>query len=399
MRAAGRDLLSLALIDARNRTLAWLAAFEAQPLAGPLADADPPLWLVGQAAWFQEYWVGRHLQRQQGVGGPRRATRLASMEPLADDWFDPTRRSRAERWAEPLPAPDDLRAYLAATLDNTLELLDGAEPDDDGLYVYRAALWHEDRLAESLAALAQAGGLRPAADTPVALWPEPRVRVPREPLWFPSQPVVLGTPEPAGFVPDNERGQLAQQLPEFEIDAQAVNWAQYAEFVADGGYDDARWWSPEGWAWAQAQGQGTGRRAPRYVEQMTGGVLALRQGRLQRLAGSQAVLHVSAHEAQAWCRWAGRRLPTEAEWQAACEGGAGRGWVWGDAFEWVAGSARNFPGHVDGAAPLDRLPHSPARLLRGASFVTVARQRHPRARRFAEAGRDELFAGFRSCAI
>jgi gamma-glutamyl hercynylcysteine S-oxide synthase len=99
-------------------------------------------------------------------------------------------------------------------------------------------------------------------------------------------------------------------LPEFEIDAQAVSWTRYAEFVADGGYDEAQWWSAEGWAWVQAEG----RRAPRWVEQMRQGVLVHRHGQLQRAGSAQAAVHVSRHEAQAWCRWAGRRLPTEAEW-------------------------------------------------------------------------------------
>ena len=63
-------------------------------------------------------------------------------------------------------------------------------------------------------------------------------------------------------------------MPEFDIDAQPVNWRQYGEFVADGGYDEPRWWSGDGWAWLQAEG----RRVPRYVEQMAGGVLGWRAG-------------------------------------------------------------------------------------------------------------------------
>ena len=107
---------------------------------------------------------------------------------------------------------------------------------------------------------------------------------------------------------------------------------------------------------------------------------------------------MSAHEAQAWCAWAGRRLPLEMEWACAVAAGAGRGFSWGDAFEWVAGTARWFPGSTAGDAALEVPPDGPARVLRGASFVTVARCRHPAARRFAPATHDAVFAGFRSCA-
>ena len=123
------------------------------------------------------------------------------------------------------------------------------------------------------------------------------------------------------------------------------------------------WWSTEGWAWVQAEG----RRAPRYVEQMRQGVLVQRQGQLQRVGAAQAAVHVSRHEAEAWCRWAGRRLPTEPEWELAALTGASRGFVFGDVFEWTGGSARAWPGGgaaLPGFAPLPE----PARcgVLRGA---------------------------------
>ena len=222
-----------------------------------------------------------------------------------------------------------------------------------------------------------------------------RARGPREPLWFGAQRFMLGS-EPGGLVPPNERWAHEVQLLEFEIDAQVVSWARYAEFVADGGYDEAQWWSDEGWAWVQAEG----RRAPRYVEQMRQGVLVHRQGQLQRIGAAQAAVHVSRHEAQAWCRWAGRRLPTEPEWELAALNGASRGFVFGDVFEWTGGSARAWPGGgatLPGFAPLPE----PGRcgVQRGASWMSRARCKHPRARRFVAPHRDEMFCGFRSCAL
>jgi len=105
-------------------------------------------------------------------------------------------------------------------------------------------------------------------------------------------------------------------------------------------------------------------------------------------------------EADAWCRWAGRRLPTEVEWECAAVAGAALGFRWGDVWEWTAGTARPYPGF---AADPWREYSAPAfgrdKVLRGASFATRARMRNARFRRFAAAERDDIFCGFRSCAV
>jgi formylglycine-generating enzyme required for sulfatase activity len=113
-------------------------------------------------------------------------------------------------------------------------------------------------------------------------------------------------------------------------------------------------------------------------------------------------MHVSRFEAEAWCRWAGRRLPTEPEWERAAATAASRGFVWGEVFEWVAGSARAWPGHAPTPAALDPVEAAVARrdgVLRGAAWCQAPRTRHPKARRFMAPGADSAFVGFRSCAV
>ncbi len=382
MRGAGADRLSLALMDARSRTLAWLTAFEDLALEPPADELEPPLWLIGHAAWYQEYWIARHLQRSRGPAADAAAVRLPSVLAQADALFDPQVGGRRGRWRRELPSADELRDYLAATLEATLELLDKAPADDAGLHVFRQALHHEDRIAETLAELAQALDLPEQRLQPLEqggwLPPLPS-RMRREPLAWPGQLVELGTPA-GGWVPESERERSQQRLADFEIDAQPVTWADYAEFIDDGGYDRRECWGSEGWDWLEA----STRRAPRYVEQVTGGVLARRLGRMQRVPAAQPVLHVSAHEAQAWCRWAGRRLPTEAEWQLAVQQGARRGLVWGEVLEWVAGRD-----------PRDAGLHH----VRGATLMASPRLRHVLARRSLAPAADAAFIGFRSCAL
>ena len=408
MRTADAGLLSLALMDARSRTLGWLAAFDGLRFNAAPAQADPPWWLAGQAGWFQEHWITCNVQRGRGAAASAAGLRYSSVERRADGWFSPLSCTRSQRWQQTPPEPAELQDYLAHTLDITLALLDKTGPGDDALYFFRLALHFEDRLGEALAGLVQALDLpteRYPALIDSGLWPSLPSRSRRDALGLPGQTVHLGAP-PGGFVPDAEQGAQRQAVAEFEIDAQPVTWSQFAEFVDDGGYDQRAGWTDAGWQWLQA----TGRRAPRHVEQIghTGnGVLARRQGRLQRLPLAQAVLHVSAHEANAWCGWAGRRLPSEAEWALAAGSASARGFVWGEMLEWVAAPAALWAGSQAGPAALDALPApglalGPAagwRVLRGASAWASSRLHHPQARRFAAPDRDDLFVGFRSCAV
>ena len=393
-RQAGRDLLSLLLMDARNHLLQRIAQDESLPA----------LRLAAAAGHYQEQWISCHVQRGRGEGCDVASVRLAGLEPALEAWL----LAEAETPGQG-PTPERLRGYLAQTLDITLDLLSTTPETDDALHFYRQALLHEDRLCEALDERLRTG--------------MPPARVARDALWMPAQRWELGSAKQgsakqgsarglpgAGWVPALERWAHEVRTPEFEIDAQPVNWAQFVEFADDGGYDRQGLWTDAGWAWVQE----TGRRAPAHVEQLRGGVLVLRghgeSASLQRAAAGQPVMHLTRHEAQAWCQWAGRRLPTEPEWEIAASTASSRGFVWGDVFEWVAGSARLWP---DAGAPApgaldclpgqdpgqDIAPSSATGVLRGGSFATRARWRHPKARRFVRTDTDTPFCGFRSCAF
>ena len=409
LRTADKGLLSLALMDARNHTLRWLAVYEAGLDACgwrvPMRpELNPPLWEAGHIGWFQEHWIGRHVQRQRGTACDANGLRLASIEPRADSWYDSTTVPHATRWALDLPGLQGTKDYLAETMEITLDLLDatdarGSNPDA-ALYFHRLALFHEDMHGEAFATMAQTLGLSLPAEgargsTPL---PSPAGRghaVQRPPLTFLPLRWMLGLARSTGFVFDNETPVHEVAVPEFEIDSQAVTWAQYAEFVEDGGYDDERWWSSAGWQWVQREG----RRVPRHVDRLRQGVLQRRFGELVSLPMHHPVDHVSWYEADAWCRWAGRRLPTEVEWEVAAHVGVARGFRWGDVWEWTASTFGGYPGFgPDPYRDYSQPWFGTHKVLRGASFATRARLRHPKFRNFYRPERDDQFSGFRSCA-
>lgn len=408
MRRAGRELLSLGLMDARNHTLHLFGQYQnaLESLnfkAAPQPGINPPLWMLGHAGWFQERWIGRNLQRSQGSRCEPALSRLASIEPNADRWWDPGQAAPEDRWALDLPDMNHCRGYLLETLESTLDLLEKAEGDDDGLYFYRLALFHEDLQGEAMVWMAQALGL--PLDRPLQNAFRPAPMALREPLLIPATTWQMGSGAGAGagFSFDNEQRVHPVSVPEFEIDAQAVTWAQYIEFVADGGYDREDLWHPGGWQWLQgAAAQGDGRRGPRYVEQIgigSGAVIQTRFGQATRMQGNQPALHACWWEADAWCRWAGRRLPAEVEWEVAARTATQRGFRWGDVWEWTGTTFRPYPGFAPGPHQAYSQPcFGTHKVLRGASFATRARLKHPCFRSFHLPERDDVFCGFRSCA-
>jgi ergothioneine biosynthesis protein EgtB len=391
-RRAGRGLLAEALRASRADTLATFAAYE-RALPGLVVprreELNPPLWELGHVGWFQEYWLARNPQRHRGVAADPDAPRPEGVRGGADALYHSGRVAQAGRWSLPLPAAEATRADLEAQLAATLALLAATPDDDQALYFFRLALFHEDMHHE--AALYMAQGLGIAIDEP--RWQAQPLAGRRGEIDLPAATWRLGHDGP-GFAFDNELAAHEEQLNACAIDCRVVRWDEYLDFVDAGGYLDPRWWSEEGRAWLAA----TRAAAPRYLRRAAGRWQQWRHGRWTVLDATLAACHLTLHEAQAWCAWAGRRLPTEAQWERAAVTRPDA-FRWGEVWEWTASGFAPYPGFAphpyrDYSAPwFDGRP-----VLRGASFATQPRMRCPRYRNYFGAARNDIFAGFRSCA-
>ncbi len=376
VRLADKEVLSLALIDCRNYTLALFEAFDSLQSAGYGVAADSaahsPLWTLGKIAWQHEWLTLRY----------DAAAQMATALPLLED-ADALFEAAAPQAAMSLPPLQAAKQYLFDTLEASLEALAACAPTDEGLHSHRQALFFEDYSAEALhtalqsLSLSEVGVCRSSKALTSA----------NMSILIPEGLLILNADKnAAGFVFDNEKGAAPIRVPAFEIDASLVSWAQFADFIADGGYDDLALWSREGLAWLTQ----SARRVPLYVEQARSQVLAQRFGKMTRVDLREPVRHVTLWEAEAYARWAGRRLPTEVEWAAAARSSVRQGFAWGSLCEWTCSRYNEMPGE-----PASR---SDKQAVRGASFATSGRLRDARVRRAWLPQSAHEFVGFRTCA-
>lgn len=395
--------LARALRHARARTWACVEDLtDAQWLPTCQAGINPIAWELAHLAWFAEYWTLRspHSVDTSGFSSSPVAPRFAG----PDAHFDSSRLPHAARWTTLLPSRHELKDIHAAQLDASLIALAAmtASPSptcatvqslDADLYFHRLALFHEDMHCEALYWLRSTLGY--SAPDGIALAP----LVDSNELRVTGGEVQIGQPAGAlGFAFDNERDAITVNLAPFQIDATPVSALAFSRFVEAGGYDNPCFWpgAAADWRaqsnishpapWRKNPSGKTGDWQMRWFDQWV------------PLDGRTPLIHVNAFEAEAYCLWAKRRLPTAAEWEHAALAAPGLHWghsVW----EWTADAFLPYPGFSPGPYRDYSKPwFGNHRELRGGAFATETRMHNPRYRNFFLPHRSDIFSGFRTVA-
>ncbi len=395
MRQVNILTLSKALQQLRGHTLHSFECYlSANKLTLPYQKGlNPPVWELGHVAWFQEYWIARNLQRSHGLACDLSQPRKASLLSEADTWFDSAKVAHSARWELKHLTSPMCSQYAEESLARTLALLHNENDHSPALYFYWLVLQHEAMHLEASAYMAQS--LRIPFK---ALWQEEAAIAENNPsialnlkqqsveyttARVPSQSWKLGSRDfssnsPQNETPfcfDNELIEKTCSIQDFEISLHPVSWAQYLDFVISAGY-----------------------RLPNYIRQTGTDFETEAFGRWLPLNKYAPAVHLSWTDAQAYCAWAKCRLPTEAEWDCAAK--TLTDFEWGHVWEWTQDTFEPYEGFV--AHPYTEYSEpwfGTHKVLRGASQFTHAVLRDVNYRNFFTPERDDIYSGFRTCAL
>lgn len=422
--------------DARQRTFDLAHDLSDDQLLGPrLPIVNPLLWEIGHVAWFQEKWVLR-----QGGLLPSR------FRADADALWDSIAIPHDVRWDLPLPSREETYRYMRRVRDAVLEKLQ-SEITSEEIYFVVLSVFHEDMHTEAFTYTRQTLGYpRPCFSDPtdsVEPVADGGGPLPGD-VEIPGGVFLLGATTDEPFVFDNEKWAHPVELKPFAIARAPVTQAEFAAFVDEGGYNRREFWSEEGWLWRQQ----VGADHPVYWHREAPGRWLRRDfDQWVPLEPHRPVIHVNWYEAEAFCRWAGRRLPTEAEWEAAAAtepdrltglSRKKRRFPWGDeppspdrahldwrgmgccdvgsisagdsawgcrqmignVWEWTSSDFLPYPGFVpDPYKEYSQPWFGDHKVLRGGCWVTRSRLLRNTWRNFYKPDRRDVWAGFRTCRL
>ncbi len=419
--------------DARRRTLEIVADLSDEELMGPKLDiVNPLLWEIGHVAWFQEKWALRH------------ALDRMPLRDDADALWDSMAIAHDIRWDLHLPTRGATVQYMEDVRDGVLDALDKGNGSDAVLYHAAYSVFHEDMHTEAFTYTRQTRGLpRPRISNGESVdTPQLNAGPLRGDVVISGQTFMLGASPRAPFVLDNEKWEHPVELEPYAMARGAVTQADFQAFVDDQGYERRDLWCEDGWSWRESQAA----QHPLYWERDATGRWYRRHFDVTvPLEPHRPVIHVNWYEAEAYCRWAGRRLPSEAEWEAAAAGTTGRQasgshkrtYPWGDdppsiqnanldwrgmgcadvaafpdgdsaagcrqmignVWEWTSSDFQPYPGFVpDPYRDYSEPWFGTRKVLRGGCWATRGRLLRNTWRNFYTPDRRDVFAGFRTCA-
>ncbi|HIG12181.1 MAG TPA: ergothioneine biosynthesis protein EgtB [Planctomycetes bacterium] len=400
--------------EARARSLELIADLKAEELQVPyLPTVNLFLWEVCHLAHFFDFWVLRQGRDCAGRGG---------LEGRVDQLFDSTCIEHEHRWRLDVPGREECLDYVLGVRDRVLELIEKGVEDPGLRYLIEYSVYHEDMHAEALSYTRQALGyclpqLGVARHTPAAAAPVVGD------AYFEGGVLELGAVRDSGFCFDNEKWAHPVEVAPFCMAKSAVSEGEWQEFVEDDGYGRRDLWSTAGWAWVQA----VQAEQPLYWRRSKGGHLERRHfDAWSAIDPDRVMVHIAWFEAEAFACWAGRRLPTEAEWEFAagdwagapaafdwCAGGPvdtnafsesatpeGCRQMMGNVWEWTSSTFVPYKGfEADMYADFSQSSFHTRKVLRGGSWATRSRLMRPSLRNFYQPSRRDIFAGLRTCAL
>ena len=425
----GSHALLAALTDARRLELEIFDGVAESQLLGEKAHfLEPPIWEIGHVGWFQEYWILRRLDGAE------------PLRPGSDGIYDSFNTPYRLRWEHRYPSRRETLDYISQVLQRTVGRLESREPTEEERYFYTLATLHEDMHAENLTLIHQTlGFVRPKTSSFERGCSEPPVDEAYQPrdVAVPGGTFELGATRSEPFVFDNEKWAHPVVVDPFRIGSTPVTNAQFQAFVDSDGYRRRELWSFRGWDWR--------RRAriesPLFWIKDERGWCERRFDDTAPLRPWHPVSCVSWFEAEAFCKWARRRLPTEAEWEMAASldpaTGVKRRFPWGDGlpvpgqanldhraggtvdvralpagdsalgcrqmignvWEWVDDTFEPYPGFVcDPYKEYSQPYFGTKKVLKGGCWATRTRLIRNTWRNFYMRHRRNIFAGFRTCA-